>query len=113
MHSVIVFLLLAPMLLASVSSAQPSSAPPTSLPVTPLSPAPTNRNGIGSCGLCRPLDGRPGSDLQRHRRTKDPHLHPHKKAPGMTKSLKRSFKNQLPHRKLDEHQEESDQQTGG
>ncbi|HET7910377.1 MAG TPA: hypothetical protein VFL19_06690 [Nitrospira sp.] len=85
--------------------AQPSSAHPSSLPVTPLSPS-FDPAEIGSCELCRPLEGRPGSDLQRHRRPRDPQLHPNKKARGMTKSLKRSFKSQLPHRKLDDKQDE-------
>jgi hypothetical protein len=61
--------------------------------------------GVQSCDLCRRLEGRRGSDLERHRRPRDPHLHPTKKAPGITKSLKRSFKSQLPHRKLDEQKE--------
>lgn len=85
--------------------AQPSSAPPSSLPVAPLSP-PSDRTEAGSCDLCRPLEGRPGSDLQRHRRPRDPQLHPSKKARGMTKSLKRSFRSQLPHRKLEDKQDE-------
>ena len=90
------------------AAAQPSSAPPSSLPVAPLSPS-FDPSGIGSCDLCRPLEGRPGSDLERHRRPRDPQLHPNKKAPGITKSLKRSFKNQLPHRKLEQKQEGSEQ----
>ncbi len=85
--------------------AQPSTAPPSSLPVAPLSPC-YDRTETGSCDLCRPLEGRPGSDLQRHRRSRDTQLHPSKKAPGMTKSLKRSFKSQLPHRKLEGKAEE-------
>ena len=85
--------------------AQPSSAPPSSLPVAPLSPT-YDRTETASCELCRPLEGRPGSDLQRHRRSRDPQLHPNKKAPGMTKSLKRSFTSQLPHRKLEEERNE-------
>jgi len=103
---VILMLLLAPMPLASnVAYAQPSSAPPSSLPVTPLSPYLNDPIGVGSCDLCRPLEGRRGSDLERHRRLRDPDLQFHKKSPGMTKSLKRSFKSQLPHRKLEEHQD--------
>ena len=98
--------LLTPMPLASlVAYAQPSSAPPSSLPVTPLFPFLNDPTEVGSCDLCRPLEGRRGSDLERHRRLRDPDLHLHKKIPGMSKSLKRSFKSQLPHRKLEEHQD--------
>lgn len=88
--------------------AQPSSAPPSSLPVTPLSPTVTDPTGIGSCDLCRPLEGRRGSDLQRHRARQDRDLHPHKKAPGVTKSMRQSFQTQLPHRKLEGTQEGSE-----
>ena len=106
MRIVILILLLAPMPLASnVAYAQPSSAPPSSLPVTPLSPSFNNPTGVGSCDLCRPLEGRRGSDLERHRRRRDPDLQLHKTSPGMTKSLKRNFKSQLPHRKLEERQD--------
>ena len=105
MRLVMVMLLLTPMPLASiVAYAQPSSVPPSSLPAISLSPS-FDPNGIGSCDLCRPLEGRRGSDLERHRRFRDRHLHPNKKPPGITKSRKRSFKNQLPHRKLEEHQD--------
>jgi hypothetical protein len=103
---VILMLLLAPMPLAPLLAyAQPSSVPPSSLRVTPLSPSLNDPTGVGSCDLCRPLEGRRGSDLERHRRLRDSDLHLHKKTPGMTKSLKRSFKSQLPHRKLEDHQE--------
>lgn len=106
MRPVILMLLLATMPLALLPAyAQPSSAPPSSLPAIPLSPSSFDQNGIGSCDLCRPLEGRGGSDLERHRRFRDRHLHPNKKAPGITKSQKRSFKSQLPHRKLEEHQD--------
>ncbi len=106
MRPVILMLLLATMPLALLPAyAQPSSAPPSSLPAIPLSPSSFDQNGIGSCDLCRPLEGRRGSDLERHRRFRDRHLHPNKKAPGITKSQKRSFKSQLPHRKLEEHQD--------
>ncbi len=109
MHLVILMLVLVPLpFTAPVTLAQPSSIPPTSLPVTPLSPSPSNPAGIGSCDLCRPLEGRPGSDLQRHRHPRDRDLHPHKKAPGVSKSLKRNFKSQLPHRRLEENQEGSE-----
>jgi hypothetical protein len=105
MRLVIVMLLLATMPLAFLPAyAQPSCAPPSSLPAISLSPS-FDPNGIGSCDLCRPLEGRRGSDLERHRRFHDPDLHLHKKTPGITKSPKRSFKNQLPHRKLEEHQD--------
>jgi len=106
MRLVILMLLLTPMPLASiVAYAQPSSIPPSSLPAISLSPS-FDPTGVGSCDdLCRPLEGLRGSDLERHRRLRDPDLHPHKKTPGITKSPKRSFKNQLPHRKLEEHQD--------
>ena len=109
MHVVMYILLLMPMPFAfSAAYGQPSSAPPSSLPVNPLSPALSDPTGVQSCDLCRRLEGRPGSDLERHRRPRDPSLRPNKKAPGITKSLKRSFKSQLPHRKLDEHKEGSE-----
>jgi hypothetical protein len=105
MRFLMYILLLFPMPLVSPAAhAQPSSAPPSSLAVNPLSPTLSDpAGGHQSCDLCRRLEGRPGSDLERHRRPLDPRLHPNKKAPGMTKSLKRSFKSQLPHRKLEEH----------
>ena len=105
MYLAVLLGLLASMLITGLSSAQPSSAPPSCLAVTPLSPSPHDPNGIGSCDLCRPLEGQPGSDLTRHRRSRDRDLHPHTKAPGLSKSLKRSFKSQLPHRKLEPTQE--------
>ena len=106
MRLVIHMLLLATIPLASLLAyAQPSSVPPSSLPVTPLSPSLNDPTGVGSCDLCRPLEGRRGSDLERHRRLRHPDLHLHKKTPGMTKSLKRNFKSQLPHHKLEEHQD--------
>ncbi|HEX5550848.1 MAG TPA: hypothetical protein VFX36_08445 [Nitrospira sp.] len=106
MRLVILMLLLATIPLASLLAyAQPSSVPPSSLPVTPLSPSLNDPTGVGSCDLCRPLEGRRGSDLERHRRLRDPDLHLHKKTPGMTKSLKRNFKSQLPHHKLEERQD--------
>jgi len=111
---VILMLLLASIALAlGIAYAQPSSMPPSSLPVTPLSPSLNDPTGIGSCDLCRPREGRRGSDLERHRRHGDPDLHRHKKIPGMSKSLKRSFKSQLPHHKLEEHQDGVDRCTGG
>jgi hypothetical protein len=82
--------------------AQPSTAPPSSLPTTPLSPNTSTQDGIASCELCRNLEGRPGSDLKPHRRHIDKDLHAHKKAKGISKSSKRSLRNQLPHRKLEE-----------
>jgi hypothetical protein len=103
---VILMLLLVTIPLASVIAyAQPSSIPPSSLPVTPLSPSLNDPTGVGSCDLCRPREGRRGSDLERHRRYRDPALHLHKKTPGMSKSLKRTFKSQLPHHRLENHQE--------
>jgi hypothetical protein len=57
---------------------------------------------MASCELYRNLEGRPGSDLKPHRRHLDKGLHPHKKAKGISKSSKRSFRSQLPHRKLEE-----------
>ena len=105
MHAVVVLGLLASILLTGLSSAQPSSAPPSCLAVTPLSPSLPDPKGVASCDLCRPLEGRPGSDLTRHRRLRDRDLHPHTKAPGISKSPKRSFKSQLPHRKLEATQE--------
>jgi hypothetical protein len=70
--------------------------------MTPLSPNTTTQDGIASCELCRNLEGRPGSDLKPHRRHIDKDLHAHKKAKGISKSSKRSLRNQLPHRKLEE-----------
>ena len=86
--------------------AQPSTAPPSSLAVTPLAPSAIDSTEIGACELCRPLEGRRGSDLARHRRPKDPQLHPHKTAPGVSRSLKKSLYSQLPHRRLDGTQKE-------
>jgi hypothetical protein len=94
--------------LGEMTFAQSSTAPPTSLAVRPLSPDPVNPPGIESCALCRPLEGRPGSDLKRHRARRDHDLHPHKKAPGVGRSQKRSFKSLLPQRKLGENEEESE-----
>jgi hypothetical protein len=108
MHLTILVLLCAAISLGEPIYAQPSTAPPTSLPVTPLSPEPINPSEIGSCTLCRPLEGRRGSTLQRHRPTRDRNLHPHKKAPGISRSPKRSLKSQLPHRKLEENEEGSE-----
>ena len=106
MHIVIVMVLCIFVPLDSFTAhAQPSSAPPSSLPVIPLSPS-FDPTGIGSCDLCRPLEGRPGSNLQRHRLRRDHDLHSHKKTPGISRSRKRSFKSQLPRRKLEENQEE-------
>src|SRR6476620_328950 len=85
--------------------AQPSSTPASSLPVTPSFPSLNDPTGVGACDLCRPIEGRRGSDLERHRRFRYRHLHTNKKALGITKSLKRSIKSQLPHRKLEEHQD--------
>jgi hypothetical protein len=105
MYFKVILGLLVSTLLTKVSSAQPTSAPPSCLAVTPLSPSPRDHNAVQSCDLCRPLEGLPGSDLKRHRRPHERDLHPHKKAPGISKSLKRSFKSQLPHRKLEANQE--------
>lgn len=103
MGFVVLFLFSASILYGHMAGAQPSTAPPSSVPVTPLSSATT---GAG-CDLCRPLDGRKGSDLQRHRLKRDRGLHPHKKTPGISRSPKRSLKSQLPHRKLGENEEGS------
>ena len=108
MHRTMFVLLCAVLSLVKLIYAQPSTAPPTSLPVAPLSPEPSNPSGIESCALCRPLEGHRGSDLQRHRPRRDRNLHPHKKAPGVSRSPKRSLKNQLPHRKLGENEEGSE-----
>lgn len=105
---VLLVLILGPMSFPFQTHAQPSSAPPSSLPVTPLSPTVTDPTGTGTCDLCRPLEGRRGSDLQRHHARRDGNLHPHKKAPGVTKSMKQSFRSLLPHRKLEETQEGSE-----
>ena len=94
----------ASILLNDLTAAQPSSAPPSSLTVTPLSPAPTD----AGCEFCRPLEGRKGSDLPRHRLGRDPDLHPHKKTPGVSRSPKHGLKSQLPHRKLGEKEEGSE-----
>lgn len=96
MYYAVLLLFCAPILFNAVTAAQPSTAPSSSLPVTPLSPAAT---GVG-CDLCRPLEGRKGSDLNRHRLERDRDLHPHKNTPGVSHSQKRSLKSQLPHRKL-------------
>lgn len=97
-------LLFTAMSFAGSADAQPSSAPASSLPVTPLSPS-SDPTGLGSCDLCRPLEGRQGSDLHRHRQRRDRDLRPHAHTPGVSRSQKHSFKSQLPHRKLDENQE--------
>jgi len=97
-------LLVTVMSLTGSADAQPSSAPPSCLPATPLSPS-SDSIGLGSCDLCRPLQGRPGSDLQRHRPRRERELRPHTHTPGVSRSQKHSFKSQLPHRKLEENQE--------
>ena len=92
------------------AAAQPSTAPPSSLPTTPLS-ATSNHDDASlrpSCDLCRPLQGRPGSDLKRHRLPRNPELRPHRQAPNTTKSPTRSTMNQLPHRKLGQNLEGED-----
>jgi hypothetical protein len=94
--------------LDKLADAQPSTAPPSSLTVMPLSPDSINPSGNESCALCRPLEGRPGSDLKRHPARRDGGLHPHKKAPGVGRSPKRSLKSLLPHRKLKENEEGSE-----
>jgi hypothetical protein len=104
MRRMLLFLLM-PVVFITSTFAQPSTLPPSSLPVLPLSPGTTSSTEIGSCDLCRPLEGRRGSDLTRHRRPRDPQLHPHKKAPRVSRSPKQSFKSQLPHHKLGENQE--------
>jgi len=106
MHRMISMLLCAMIFFDALTLAQPSTAPPTSLPVMPLSPGPINPSRIESCTLCRPLEGRPGSTLQRHRPRRDHKLHPHKTVPGISRSSKRSLKSQLPHHKLGENEEE-------
>jgi hypothetical protein len=93
---------------ASMTYAQSSTAPPSSLLAAPLGPPTDDARGTASCDLCRPLEGRPGSDLKRHRRPQDRELHPHQKAPGVSKSLKRSLGSQLPRHKLQEIQEGSE-----
>src|SRR5690242_17878976 len=108
MHGMMFVLLCAVIFFDEPTFAQPSTAPPTSLPVMPLSPDPVNPSRIESCALCRPLEGRPGSDLHRHRPKRDHKLHPHKKIPGISKSPKRSLKSQLPHHRLEENEEGSD-----
>jgi hypothetical protein len=80
---------------------QPSTASPSSLATTPLSPGMTDPAGGGSCGLCRPLEGRRGSDLRQQWQRQDKGLHPHRQPKGLTKSHKRSLMNQLPRRKLE------------
>ena len=103
------FLLLCGLIsLGEITFAQPSTAPPTSLPVMPLSPDPVTPPLTESCALCRPLEGRPGSNLKRHPARRDHDLHPHKKVPGLGRSQKRSLKSLLPHRKLGENEEGSE-----
>ena len=102
MYFIVLHFVCAPMLFIDLTAAQPLTAPPSSLPVTPLSPGTTDPG----CMLCRPLEGRPGSDLRRHRAPRDRDLHPHKKAPGVGRSQKRRLKSLLPHRKLGENNEE-------
>jgi hypothetical protein len=98
--------LLAAVGLILTAHAQPSTAPPSSLPTMPLTPNMNDPARPATCDLCRPLEGRPGSDLQRHRRLRQKDLRPHKKAPGVTKSPKRSLTSQLPRRKLEEEHED-------
>ena len=93
--------------LIGTAHSQPSTAPPSSLPATPLKPKMTNPAGPATCDLCRGLEGRSGSDLPRHR-GQQKGLRPHKQAPGITKSPKRSLKSQLPHRKLEANQDRED-----
>jgi hypothetical protein len=101
MYVVALLVLCTPMLFSHVTAAQPSTAPPSSLPVTPLAPAARG----AACDLCRPLEGRKGSDLQRHRIERERDLHAHKKTPGISRSPKGSLRSQLPHRKLGENEE--------
>jgi hypothetical protein len=97
-------------ILGSIGSAhsQPSTAPPSSLPVTPLTPNINNPAGPATCDLCRALEGRAGSDLPRHRHGRQKDLRPHKQAPGMTASPKRSLMSQLPHHKLEANHDHED-----
>src|SRR5262245_46924923 len=88
---------------------QPSTALSSSLPTTLLSPDSNTPEGIASCELCRKLEGRPGSDLKLHRRPRDKGMHTHKKAKGISKSPKQSLRSQLPHRKLQERDDERDE----
>jgi hypothetical protein len=88
---------------------QPSTAPPSSLPTTPLSSGRGDPSSPGSCDLCRPLEGRPGSDLRHQRHRQDKSLHPQKKPKGGTKSDKRSLMNQLPHRKLERERQQPEE----
>lgn len=94
--------------LIGTAHSQPSTAPPSSLSATPLEPNMNNPAGPATCDLCRALEGRPGSDLPRHRRGQQKDLRPHKQAPGVTKSPKRSLMSQLPHRKLEENHDHED-----
>ena len=87
---------------------QPSPAPPSSLSTTPLTPTMNNPAGPATCDLCRALEGRAGSDLPRHRRGRQKDLRPHKQAPGMTTSPKRSLMSQLPHHKLEANPDHED-----
>ncbi len=102
------FALFAVVAFVLTAHSQPSTAPPSSLPTMPLEPNTNDPARPATCDLCRPLEGRPGSDLQRHRRLRQKHLHLHKKAPGVTKSPKRSLTSQLPRRKLEEEHENED-----
>jgi hypothetical protein len=95
---------------STITHSQPSSAPTSSLSTTPLSPNSPTPDGIASCDLCRKLEGRPGSDLKLHRRPRDKHLHTQKKAQGISKSLTRSLRSQLPHRKLDDEDDQRAEQ---
>ena len=108
MHLAFLLVLLASSLYPAPIVAQPSTAPPSSLAVTPLTPSSNDSAELGLCELCRPLEGRRGSDLARQRRPRDPQLHPHNKAPGVSRSLKRSLNSQLPHHKLHGNQEGSE-----
>ena len=95
--------LLAVVSCAEPARSQPSTAPPSSLTTTPLKPNMNDPADPATCDLCRPLEGRPGSDLPRHGRLRHKDMRPQKKVPGLTTSPRRSLTSQLPHRKLEEH----------
>ena len=99
--------------LTYAAHAQPATAPPSSLPSMPLMPNKSDPTGVASCDLCRPLAGRSGSDLERHRPRRDKSLHPHKNARGIHRSPKRMPHSTLPRRRLvpNEGSDQHDPQT--
>ncbi|HEU4684531.1 MAG TPA: hypothetical protein VFS39_08540 [Nitrospira sp.] len=87
------------------AAAQSSTAPPSSLPATPLSPKIDGAGPPSGCDLCWKPARERGSDITRHRRYRNPELHPRKKAIGSHRSMNGAMKSTLPRHRLEETRE--------